>query len=267
MADGMRTSIVAYDPTGHEVARNDSVMSGQMAFIHDELIFLKDDMIRIEEKGPNLGVKKPFLGIYSSDLRPEGSIETVERGYAFIVRSVGEGRINIQRGPGSVLAGNGKTLLVKEPLNDTLSHYENGILTPAYILDSGNHTIPDGALGMDPTVPTGDSYAVRNVYESDGFLFVEAHGYKDDKTVRLIFDSKDPLTGGFSATGPDGKPGLFIGGVAFKPMYVRDNRLVGYMQALDIVDGAAAITNPDLATLAAKLREDSNPVIVVVKLK
>jgi hypothetical protein len=74
--------------------------------------------------------------------------------------------------------------------------------------------------------------------------------------------------GGFSATGgPDGKPGLFIDGVKLTPMYVRDNRLVGVMQALDIVDGAGRITRPDLKELAAGLREDNNPVIVVATLK
>ncbi len=82
----------------------------------------------------------------------------------------------------------------------------------------------------------------------------------------LVFDRREGF-GGFSAVGPDGGAGLFVGGLAFTPMYIRDNRLVGYMQALDIVDNADAITNPDLKALAATLREDSNPVIVVATLK
>jgi hypothetical protein len=39
------------------------------------------------------------------------------------------------------------------------------------------------------------------------------------------------------------------------------------MQAIDIVDNAEQITDPDLKALAATLTENDNPVIVVVKLK
>jgi hypothetical protein len=39
------------------------------------------------------------------------------------------------------------------------------------------------------------------------------------------------------------------------------------MQALSIVDAADRLTRPDMKELAAGLREDSNPVIVVVELK
>jgi hypothetical protein len=57
--------------------------------------------------------------------------------------------------------------------------------------------------------------------------------------------------------------------VPFTPSYIRNNQLVGYMQALDIVDAAAAesITDPSLQTLVATLTEDSNPVIVIATLK
>jgi hypothetical protein len=66
--------------------------------------------------------------------------------------------------------------------------------------------------------------------------------------------------------GAENEPGLFAGGIAFKPMYVRDNRLVGCMQALDIVDGADRITDPRLKALAATLKEDSNPIIIIAQL-
>jgi hypothetical protein len=44
-------------------------------------------------------------------------------------------------------------------------------------------------------------------------------------------------------------------------------KLTKYIQAFDIVDNHDAITNPDLKALAATLKEDSNPVIGIAKLK
>ena len=113
------------------------------------------------------------------------------------------------------------------------------VLSRNFIIDSGDYTIPAGALGLDPSVDLGNSYAIHNVFGSEGFLFVVAYGYRDNLTARLIFDRKEDLSG-FSTIGPDGKPGLFIDGVKFTPAYLRDNRLVGYLQALDIVDNRAS---------------------------
>jgi hypothetical protein len=71
----------------------------------------------------------------------------------------------------------------------------------------------------------------------------------------------------FSALGPDGANGVFVDGIRVSPMYVRDNRLVGVIQARDIVDAADRLTRPDLKELASSFKEESNPVIVVVELK
>ncbi len=104
------------------------------------------------------------------------------------------------------------------------------------------------------------------MWDADRYLIVETDGWFSRLGDILVIDKREPLNN-FSAIGPDGKPGLFLGGVKFTPSYIRDNRLVGYMQALDIVDNAATITNSDLKALAATLKEDSNPVIVIATLK
>jgi hypothetical protein len=112
------------------------------------------------------------------------------------------------------------------------------------------------------------NFTVDNVWEGDRYFIVSATNLLQiQQPCRLIFDRRDLVSGGFSATGSDGKPGLFIGGIVFTPCYIRDNRIVGYMQALDIADGRDAITDPRLKALAAILKEDSNPVIVVASLK
>jgi hypothetical protein len=204
---------------------------------------------------------------YSADLQREWGIETSDTRISVILRFVDNGVINVILGPGAVLADNGETLLVKEALSDTLFYYADDALTPAYILDPGNYAIHEGALGINPSVETGDSYAVIGVLESDRYVFAETYGYKNDVRMHLIFDRTDEAGGGFSPLGPDGAKGLFLDGIRVSPMYVRDNRLVGVMQALDIVDAADRLTQPETKELAAGLHEESNPVIVVVELK
>ena len=169
-----------------------------------------------------------------------------------------------------IMSDNGSSILVKEPLNDTVFHYMNNrVLKPAYRLDFGSHTVPAGVLGTNPTVQWSNQFRpLRNIWEGDRYILATTVNYGIDTSTaaRIVLDKHNP-SGGLTALGPDGKPGLFHDGVKFTPCYIRDNRLVGYMQAIDIVDTAAAITNPDLKAIAATLKEDSNPVIVIAKLK
>ncbi len=259
-------SLVAYDTEGRELIRRDSVSSGQMVIHDGNLLLLRNRVLRIGDD-LTVGGMIPFLDSYSlSGLELETAFEAPDRGVPMVIRTVERG-INVLLGPDQVLTSDGSSVLVKENLSDTVTYYRNGALEPAFILNSGDYAIPDGALGMDPSVDLGNSYAIRGVLGSEGFLFVEAYGFRDNVTARLVIDRDDP-SGGLSATGgTEGKPGLFLGGVKFIPCYIRDNRLVGYMQALDIVDNAEAITDPELRALAATLKEDSNPVIVVATLK
>jgi hypothetical protein len=135
------------------------------------------------------------------------------------------------------------------------------------LLDLGKYAVPVDAFGMEPTVKADDKYTAQYLFEGDNYLLVTARPAMMGGTAHLVIDRDDPAAGISATGGPEGKPGLFTSGVKFTPMYIHDNRLVGYMQALDIVDNTDAITNPDLKALAATLKEDSNPVIVVAKLK
>ncbi len=86
-------------------------------------------------------------------------------------------------------------------------------------------------------------------------------------TPFLVFDRRDPAAGFSARGGADDKPGLLLDGLPVTPMYIRDNRLVGYLSALDVTDNADRLTHPGLKSAAQNLREDSNPVIVVATLK
>ena len=275
VSSGLDAAIVAIDPSGREFARVDSLRGANMAVLDGSLLMLRGALIRIGIDDPAAtGNMIPFIDSYSaSDLRHEITIDAPDRGLPLVIRVAGDGMFNVMPGPDQVLRSNGSTVWVKEALSDTLKSYRNGALEPAFVFDSGSYTIPDGALGMNPSTELGNSYAVRGMMGGDCYLFVQAHGYRDDVTARLVFDLDaldDPSSAPFSATGPDGRKGLFLDGIEFRPVYVRDGRLVGFMQALDIADaaqGGATFTNPDLAVLATTIKEDSNPVIVIATLK
>lgn len=262
------SSLVVYDPSGRELTRNDSVMVNRMVIHDGSLLLLRGILINAEEMDlPPGGVMRPFLDRYSlPGLELETTIEAPDRGLSGVIRSMPNNGIRVTPGPSTVLASDGGSVLVKEAISDTLKRYRNDALEPAFVLDPGKYAIPDGALGMNPSVELGNSYAVSGVMGGEGYLFVEAYGYRDKVRTRLVFDLEDPAAS-FSATGPGGQNGFFLDGIAFHPMYVLGGRLVGFMQALDIVDAAETLSSPDMQALAANLKEDSNPVIVIVTLK
>jgi hypothetical protein len=275
----MRNSGMTFDATGSLVNRNDSVSGGKIAFFDGRLFVIKSSPAPFNLRGdpdfkPSLGTPVPLLEIYSADLKRERVVETIDKGSGGALIVDGNlsdpssiRSITVLKGPAGILSTDGTSLSVKEERGDTVYHYRSGALEPAFRLTLGGYETPAESFGLNPTVGPGDSYSVQNIFESDGHVIVAATGQKDKVNVVLVIDRDDPA-GGISATGgPEGVNGLFLDGLRFTPMYVRDNRLVGYMQALDIVDNADAITNPDLAALAATLKEDGNPVLVIATLK
>jgi hypothetical protein len=266
-----RDRIVAYDAAGAIFARADSVLSSPagMKEFHREKLFMWT--MRRSPFGPpaDPDAKETLYETFSSDLEPAGKAEVSGRNNVSPVIVSSGIWFFFQQG---FLSGNGRSLLTYETLADTVFLVDNTTLSPAYVVDLGSHSPPDGAFGENATVQWNTNYYVlRRLTEGDRFVFAEAANYDPVAgggvtDEYLIFDRRDSFNG-FRATGPSGQNGLFIGGIKFTPCYIRDNRLVGWMQAFDIVDNAAAITNPNLKALAATLKEDSNPVIVVATLK
>ncbi|MDR2912829.1 MAG: 6-bladed beta-propeller [Alistipes sp.] len=270
-SDGGSMFLLAYDSAGALFARYNGVglNNGDLVFHDGSVVVLKLS----PDNGENstIGTRVPLLEMFSPDLKRESTIDAVDKGSGkriVVISPSGPNDIGYI-GPGGnvpgILSDSGKTLIAKEERSDTVFYYKNGVLEPSYILELGSHDLPSGAFGINPVESAGDSYAVLNIFESDRYLFVPTHKYKDDADVQLVFDRASG--NGFSAVGEDGEVGLFLGGVRFVPCYIRDNRLVGYMQALDIVDNRDRITQPELKVLAATLKEESNPVIVVAKLR
>jgi hypothetical protein len=254
-------SILAFDATGNNFARNDSIVMKNMSWSDGQLIGVRQFYGRTTDTD--------FVEAFSPDLKSMGRLELPDRGPNSIRIPMGGDRYATRTVTFAIMSSNGKSALIKEARNDTVFHFQEGpSLRPAYYLNMGIHSIPAEAYidvtGYDNM--GGNKYKVTEIIDDDRYVFVTTSEIGEQDIYYHIFDRNNSF-GGLTALGPDGEAGLFLGGIKFAAMYIRDNRLVGYMQAIDIVDNAAAITDPELKALAATLREDSNPVIVVATLK
>lgn len=258
--------IVGFNAAGRVFTRDDSLMTmGGMTWYDGRLMVPTTPSIF--DENAYIGDSVPFIDLFDRELKPAGSIHGPNLG-----QFLGFAKTNprfIQDAP--FISFNGSDLIVRQGRGDTLYHYISGILSPAYIMNSGRYAPPAEVFGPNAPMEWNDrNFTVLGALEGDRYIILTATNLTNEEILRprqLVFDRENPFDG-FSATGgAEGKPGLYIDGIAFTPMYIRNNSLVGYMKAFDIVDNAATITNPHLKDIAANLKEDNNPVMVVVELK
>jgi hypothetical protein len=259
------TDVVGLDADGKEFARVGDLLSWGMRWHGDRLLTLPVALVFDEEVFSHDTI--PFIDMYDRELRHIGSIPGPNVGPFMGLSSVPEeGYVPATSPP--FFSDNGERLLIKQGRNDTLYHFSSGTIRPAYLLDLGAYTPPAEVFGFNPAGRwTERNFTVPNVWEGERWMIVAASNIIEKTMWGLIFDRRNPEAGGFSATGGvDGKQGLFVGGAKFTPCYIRDNRLVGYIQAFDLVDNADRITDPKLKEIAAAIREESNPVITIIQL-
>lgn len=270
-------AMIVYDSDGNISARNDSIDQYRMSYHKGRLVVAKRSGSKSDgnlfdpnaKPKPDPGFKATLLETYSPDLQPTGKIEVTDKGPSYRLMTEDEQGmyITIIYVSSTILSDNGKSLLVKEALNDTVFHFmDNMTLEPAFRLDLGNLATPAEAYGNNPTVELDGSSSISGIYEGDRYLFVSVTSFGKSSDIKLIFDKRTPEEG-FSTVGPDGKYGLHIDGIKFTPCYIRDNKLVGFLSALDIADGRDDMTDPDLKAAVAGIVEESNPVLAVVELK
>ncbi|MDR2893861.1 MAG: 6-bladed beta-propeller [Alistipes sp.] len=268
--------IVGLDTEGGEFARSKSGINWGMTWHGDRLLVLT--VPDLFDESAYSGDSLALIEMFDRELRPAGSIHGPNLGPFLGMPTTPQAEDYIAASDPPFLSDNGERLLVRQGRGDTLYQYSAGALAPAYVMDRGGYTPQAELFGVDPVARWSDrNFAVADVWEGERYVIVAVTNMQKNSAGQpimqgLIFDRDSGGgglgLGGFSAVGPEGSPGLFLGGVKFTPSYIRNNQLVGYMQALDIVDAAAAknITDPSLQTLAATLREDDNPVIVIATL-
>jgi hypothetical protein len=257
--------IVAYDANGRVFARADSIPGGPISHNGERLLLLRwESAFSLPEAGDTIAV----ADIYSSDLHYESSLRGACDGNYYV-------RVQSSSGTPSgsyrshFISNNGDRLLLKRGRNDTVYLFRNNaVLEPVYKLEMGRYSPPDVLFeGLTTREEWGRYYSIEKMWEGDRYIIAEVANAPFYISI-LVLDRRNP-SGGFMPLGPDGEPAFFVGGIRSAPKSIKDNRLVGYMMAVDLVNGldAGVITNPDLAALAATLKEDSNPVIVVATLK
>ncbi|MDR0955340.1 MAG: 6-bladed beta-propeller [Rikenellaceae bacterium] len=258
--------VIAYNTQGEIFAQNDSIKSSPILFNDGELVQFKEEA----EREPKPESEKTLLEIFSPELKFKGSVKTLDKGATESLTLSTSGGTTTFFLPSGVLFGDGSSLFVKETLSDTVFSYQpSGVLTPAYRLDMGRYFIPAEAFGPAPEIVWNEDYhSIIELFPGQNYILIYLASYADGSRSSdyLILDKSAPADG-FMATGRNHQSGLFLDGIKFKPMYVRDNRLVGFIESINIVDNAEQITDPDLKALAATLTENDNPVIVVMKLK
>jgi hypothetical protein len=253
-------NIIGLDPAGKEFARTEGFISWGMMWYGDRLLTLP--VAPPWEKEVYARDTIPFIDMWDRELNSIGSIYGP---------NVGPGVTNQGVSFPPVMSDNGERLLVKQGARgDTLYQYRAGAISPAYFLRFGTYKLPAELFALEPSGElTSRHYFAVGVWEGERWMIVSAvnGSFGQTPTISyLLFDRRDFAAGGVSTLGPEGEPGLFLGGVKFTPGYIRDNRLVGYMQAFDIVDNTERITDTRLKAIAASLKEDSNPVIVIAEL-
>jgi hypothetical protein len=263
--------VIALDTSGRVVDRNDSLpTAAQIDFFDGRLVVSQGRSASVS------GGRRTLLELFSSDLRPVGSVMGADVGSIDILAISG----SVVYPSPNIMFGNGDALFIKETLSDTVFVYKPGTtgatLEPSYLLDMGRYYIPSESYGAEPAVPwNGPWHSIVDIFDFGRWLFARLESFDGEafSAGYILFDRNEGVSNGsvagVSVTGPDGEKGVFVDGIAFTPMYVREGRLAGYMNALDIVDGrdAGVITNTDLAALASTLEEDSNPVIVIATLE
>ena len=252
---GGGNSVIAYDTTGRALVRKDSI-STLISYYEGRLISLND---RVDYFDSIPVGKVTLIDIFSPDLHHEGGIDVPYNGHTSFLH-VSENRVGYDFRSPHIMSNNGKDLLIKDGRNDTVFHYKNDMpLEPAYKFDFGKHSPPPEVFGLNPAEPLKDNYcAVNKLYEGDRYIIADINRHEAaDKKRTLLLDRDDP-SGGFSATGPGGKPGFSIDGIAFTLCSIHDNRLVGYIDALDLTDNRDNITNPKLKAVAGGISDNSD---------
>lgn len=157
-----------------------------------------------------------------------------------------------------------RLLMVTSTDNNTIFAYKPGDTTAykAYYIDKGNYVNELNDQG-NPIINMVSSFT----RESDNYLFLTFNvgKYKSPKNqaflTRFLFDKKSNQTRSLIGELKND----IDGGPSFWPRYISaDGKMVTLIEAINFIDAAENSTSARIKEVAAKLTEESNPVIMVV---
>ena len=164
-------------------------------------------------------------------------------------------------------------LRIVTPDGDSIISFDNSLIrSVAYVIDYGNSKMT-GTAGND----RGNSISATTTFttESDNAIFLSLRIGENIKSsefgewYRALYNKS---SGEFNLLRKRDKRDAIIndidGGVAFWPInHSPQGELIMPLSAIQFIDAAEKSKSPEMKRVAATLKEDSNPVIVVVKVK
>ena len=155
-------------------------------------------------------------------------------------------------------------LYIKEFLRDTVYNITSDFkIVPRIVLKMGKYKFPIEMYDFDKMDKWNDYYIVNNMFNAKKHIILSLQNGLMGKMQYLIYDkeSKDC----FTPTDQYGNQGFYIDGVKFKPMYIRNNRIVGYINPENIID-QENVKLKELQIIRNGIELESNPILVIISL-
>lgn len=155
-------------------------------------------------------------------------------------------------------------LYIKEFLRDTVYNITSDFkIVPRIVLKMGKYKFPIEMYNFDKMDKWDDYYLVNNMFNAKKYMILSLQNGLVGKMQYLIYDkeSKDC----FTPTDQYDNHGFYVDGVKFKPMYIQNNRIVGYINPEDIID-QENIKLKELQIIRNGIKLESNPILVMISL-
>lgn len=155
-------------------------------------------------------------------------------------------------------------LYIKEFLRDTVYNIASDFkIVPRFVLKMGKYTFPIEMYDFEKMDKWDDYYIVNNMFNAEKYMILSLQNGLMGKVQYLLYDkdSKDC----FTPTDQYGNQGFYVDGVKFKPLYIRNNRIVGYINPEDIVD-QENFKLKELQIIRNGIKLESNPILVIITL-
>lgn len=266
------TSVLKYDKEGNYLNSfpldgNGFKFLGRYAYINGEFIYIMEDaekgedIITIQDSNYNVRLQKSLgkfkMETYMRDVTGDGSMTPI------MARSTNP--MIYQNNDKAMLLGYGDTLYSINPAD--------GTLVQEYLLQYGKYHRNEDCVEVRAFfVETPQFVLYRAVFSKTGYPNLEVkdrvalclYDKSTGKSTRLPVNEEYMSGTPYKACGFDND---LDGGMLFHPICIRGDKMYQLVNAYEFIERAESTGSKAMQEVAAKLNEDSNPVLVVATLK
>jgi len=145
------------------------------------------------------------------------------------------------------------------------------VIDTAYVIDYGNYRVPNGILSNASA--SSRHISPRGFIESKDYLFMSMATraiFSGTFTSYFLFDKRTMKTS-VVYDDTDNRIGFkddIAGGIEFWPRFVfGEKTLISYANSISLIEYPYSNMSKELSDIVSNLKEDSNPVIMIVELK